>query len=89
MNHSAKVYGLTSVNDLTLFVDGADTIHTMIALNFLSHDYYYYQARNVPWLSELKCDLLQHYHSLSPADVAIGKHLFHSSFEWLEDIQNA
>jgi len=89
MNHSAKVYGLTSVNDLTLFVDGADTIHTMIALNFLSHDYYYYHARHTPWLAELKHALLQHYHALSPEDVAIGKHLFHSSFEWLEEIQNA
>jgi len=89
MNHGGTVYGLTSTDDLSLFIDDSETMKTMIALNFLSHDYYYYELRHAYWISDLKQDLISKLDTLSPRSVEIGKNLFSSSFEWLEEIKDA
>ncbi len=87
MNHICSVYGNTSASDLALFLsEDPCSIQNMLALNFLAHDYYYFEARNSPWIPFLKETIHQKLKTISLENFEIGKNLFQSPYFWIEEI---
>lgn len=86
MNRVGAVYGHISKNEIDLYFPSQPEVAKLfIAINFMSHDYQYFRARNTPWIDELMDTLRSTWSALSHEQRNVGAFLFRSSFDWVEE----